>query len=1049
MTLSPASRAFRFGDWLVRPADLQLQRGEQTVTLEPRLMQVLSLLCSAPGQVFSADELLQRCWDGAELGDNPVHKCLALLRKALGDSASQPRYIRTLRGQGYCTLADVELLDAPAAVARWGGDSPFVGLRAFDARHAPVFFGRGSSLQSLSESLARQAEPGRTGATLLLGASGSGKTSLVQAGLLPRLLAGDGGLRIASHAGLNLDEVAAPRWAEEFASALLDLERDGQPCFAGHSAATLAELLLQAPGEHDPLPALLPTDGPPQLLWLDKFEALLNPAQGLHAALPAVLALLERLDRCDGLLLLLVCRNDYYPALAQTPWLLASKAWGGQVDLARPHAAELAQMLRLPAQLAGLQYGMDAQGRRLDDLLLAELQGSPDALPLLQHMLTELYERRSPEGELRAADYQQLGGLEGAIAARAEAVFSALGEAEQRCLSGVLARLVVMAEEAEACTSQAARWQALGSEAERQLVRSLIDARLFAACLVQGEPGFRLSHEALLRRWPRVADWIAAHGQALRTRARLEAAALRWQDQLIPQGRPLDEAVQLEAHGLPLSAELQGLITASVRRARRQRLQMRALWASLLALALAALVFGVLARRHAAEAAEQQHAAEGLVGFMVGDLADALRPLGKLEVLERISDRALAQLGQAGAQEPAVALQQTRALLVLAEVAHGRGQSDTLQRALQQADVALQALQPRVSKSELALAKQLQLQRGTVGFWRGQAALDQGRTADAEQGFRSYLAHAEAQMALDPADRSAWIERSYALNSLGTLAMRRLDYPGAAQAFAESHALKERALQASPDDTTLRADLADTASWLGTAQIALGHASAARDAFAAEADTLQRLLDAQPRAGQWMQRLANARQRLAEVQAALGNRAEALTGMQQALRLTERALALDPDNLSLRVTRHRIAFERAQLQSAAVPAELRDALRTAQTRHPNEMRLHLLALQALSDEQPQAELAPALRQRLNGQPASHSAYARALLLQAAQWQRLKDPGRAQQRCEQAAELLAPQAAQSRDFRLLRVWVAAQQCLGRPADEALQRLREQNVETTRS
>ncbi|MFN4117061.1 MAG: transcriptional regulator, partial [Inhella sp.] len=133
-----AATDFRFGDWLVRPASHALQRGDQTVALEPRLMQVLALLCSAPGQVFSADELLQRCWDDAELGDNPVHKCLALLRKALGDSASSPRYIRTLRGQGYCTVAPVEALDAPAPAQPWTGASPFVGLRAFDARHAPV-----------------------------------------------------------------------------------------------------------------------------------------------------------------------------------------------------------------------------------------------------------------------------------------------------------------------------------------------------------------------------------------------------------------------------------------------------------------------------------------------------------------------------------------------------------------------------------------------------------------------------------------------------------------------------------------------------------------------------------------------------------------------------------------------------------------------------------------------------------------------------------------------------------------------------------------------
>jgi hypothetical protein len=279
--------------------------------------------------------------------------------------------------------------------------------------------------------------------------------------------------------------------------------------------------------------------------------------------------------------------------------------------------------------------------------------------------------------------------------------------------------------------------------------------------------------------------------------------------------------------------------------------------------------------------------------------------------------------------------------------------------------------------------------------------------------------------------------------------MRRGDPDAAAKAFAESQALKERALRAQPNDAALRADLADTASWLGSAQIGLGRAAAARDAFLAEVGMLQALRDAQPGAGQWMQRRAGARQRLAEVQLALGERAVAQAGMQQALSLAEQALALEPQNLALQTIRHRSAFELAQLQGGPLPAALREALRSAQARHPADMRLQLLALQALSAEQPAADLAPTLRQRLDKQAASHPGYARALLLQAAQWQRLRDPRRAQQRCEQAAALLAPQAAQSRDFRLLRVWVGVQQCLGRPAEAALQLLQEQGVEPAES
>ncbi|MFN4115694.1 MAG: hypothetical protein ACK4F7_04230, partial [Inhella sp.] len=634
-------------------------------------------------------------------------------------------------------------------------------------------------------------------------------------------------------------------------------------------------------------------------------------------------------------------------------------------------------------------------------------------------------------------------------ATHAEAVVTRLAECEQRCLPGVLARLVVVAEDAEACTSQAARWRELSGEAERRLVRALIEARLFTACLVQGEPGFRLSHEALLRRWPRVAEWIAAHLQALRARARLEAAAQRWaeqgsrSDQLIPRGRPLDEAEQLQTHGLPLSATLQQHIQASAQRARRVRLQMRALWASLLLLALTALGFAVTAQRHAAEAAVQREAAEGLLGFMVGDMAEALRPLGRLDVLERISDRALQQLGRGGVADTAeTGLQQGRALIVLAEVAYGRGQFEQVTQAL---DRAAERLQPLVDLREpKALAQQLQQQLGALHFWRGQLALDEGRLDEAESAFRAYLAHSQVLMQLDPEDRKAWIELSYALNNLGTLNLSRGEWAPAVSAFSESLALKRRALASDPGDPELRADLADTLSWLGSAQLRQGQPSPARRAYADEVAMLERLHGEQPQAGRWMQRLSGARFRLGELTVLQGERDEGLAQLRRAQQLAQRALTLEPGHQGLAVDLKRIRFELALLEGRVLAPAMREALRAAQAQSPKDLRLHLLGLRALAGEQRQAELPadllPGLASLQDGLPD----YAQAFLLQAAALHRHGDGVGAQQRCERAAQLLAPRLADSRDPRLLLRWAQARDCLQRPAEETLQILREQGI-----
>src|SRR5689334_807196 len=100
-------RGFRFGDWQVDVGGNSLSHGDARATLEPRAMDVLRYLCRHPGAVIPAEELLQTCWGTAELGDNPVHKAIAQLRRALGDSSTEPRYIETVRKRGYRAIAAV------------------------------------------------------------------------------------------------------------------------------------------------------------------------------------------------------------------------------------------------------------------------------------------------------------------------------------------------------------------------------------------------------------------------------------------------------------------------------------------------------------------------------------------------------------------------------------------------------------------------------------------------------------------------------------------------------------------------------------------------------------------------------------------------------------------------------------------------------------------------------------------------------------------------------------------------------------------------------
>lgn len=139
---------FLLGDWLVDAGSHRLVRGDQVVALEPRPLAVLVALCRSAGQVVTPAMLLDACWPGQAQGDNQLHKVVANLRRALQDDAADPRYIETIRKQGYRMIAPIRVLSdgGPRSLSgAWRGKSPFRGLEPFDAEHADVCFGSTSA----------------------------------------------------------------------------------------------------------------------------------------------------------------------------------------------------------------------------------------------------------------------------------------------------------------------------------------------------------------------------------------------------------------------------------------------------------------------------------------------------------------------------------------------------------------------------------------------------------------------------------------------------------------------------------------------------------------------------------------------------------------------------------------------------------------------------------------------------------------------------------------------------------------------------------------
>lgn len=900
------ARFFHFGDWLIDREACLLTHDtiQKPVPVEPRAMDVLVTLCTHAGEVMSVDALLHLCWEGVVVGENQVHKAIAQLRRILGDNAGNARYIENIRKRGYRTVASVEALHEmrPGGPAEsWSDSSPFVGLDPFTERHAPVFFGREDATARLCDAVYARIEAGRA-FVLVLGSSGSGKTSLVQAGLIPALRSSERDFQLVATTTLDLGDIGEMPPITAVGGALLDLEVNGNALLSGQSAENIGTALKSDGADvvSAALDRLFPDRARAKVVvFVDRLEALFNAPAISEQNRSEFLRALDRLATGGAAIVIAACRNDFYANVAQEPVLMHGKSEGVHFDLSPPTRAEIAQMIRRPALAAGLTFGIDPRtAEQLDDTLCEGTAENPDALPLLQYTLHELYLQRSNHRELTVAAYHALGGIGGAIGKRAEATLNRLPERSQASLPRILSLIVTVND--QSVRSRRIPWLTLANDHERTLVHTFVEHRLFVSLVYDGEAVFGLAHEALLRQWSRVAAWISDHRQALHTRSRLEESARRWvwegrsADLLLPRGKLLEEARELlnRAH-IPLNAEVTSLIAASVQKARHADQRRIGALIGFAVIALCAVALGLRAHHAEAVAEERRREAEGLMDFMVGDLADKLRPLGRLDLLAGIGPKALSYLGniQPSDLPPTAREQQARALQTIGEVARFRSDPNEARRALLLAKTLLDT-----NLSQGYESAQLLKDLGADAFWLGQISLDAGRLDESEGYFRQYQHYSERMMARDPDDVDAWIEVSYASNSLGSVAQARGDNRAAAAAYQRSIALKRQALSRRPGDHALQADLADSLSWLGSARLEDGALREALDLFNQEQAQLTALRTAAPTELIWAYRLVIAMQRHALLLSATGNNSAAADELQANVALAQGLTQRDPTN---------------------------------------------------------------------------------------------------------------------------------------------------------
>jgi eukaryotic-like serine/threonine-protein kinase len=302
----------------------------------------------------------------------------------------------------------------------------------------------------------------------------------------------------------------------------------------------------------------------------------------------------------------------------------------------------------------------------------------------------------------------------------------------------------------------------------------------------------------------------------------------------------------------------------------------------------------VLQARRAEQAEQQAQArrqqAEDVLSFMLGEFADKLRPIGRLELLDSVGGKALKVLDRAGVPSAADRLQRAKALTVIGEVRISKRDLDAALEPLKAADELLQGDPPSPD-----LTASWRKAQGAAAFWLGEVAFRQRQSDPAERYWQRYRHVSEQWLQALPKDTDAQLELSYAENSLGSLQMRRGLLAQAESAFRQSFALKDALVRLHPDDAALRRDWSDTASWLGSALIQQGRYRSAATELERALAGIQTLRRSHPEDLAWLASEASVGANLGRARLAIGRQDPALWAL--AGEAASRVVRSDPVNL--------------------------------------------------------------------------------------------------------------------------------------------------------
>ena len=337
------------------------------------------------------------------------------------------------------------------------------------------------------------------------------------------------------------------------------------------------------------------------------------------------------------------------------------------------------------------------------------------------------------------------------------------------------------------------------------------------------------------------------------------------------------------------------------------------------------------------EAREQRRQAEGLVGFMLGDLKDKLEPIGRLDALDAVGSRALAyyqQQDKSQLSDDALA-QRSRALTLMGEIANTRGDLDGALGRYREAMASTEELARRYPKDPQRLFDHAQ-----NVFWVGEVAFQRGRAAEAERAMREYKRLADNMVALQPDNRKWQLEVKYSSSGLAAVLYDQRRYPEASRLFQQSLGILETLAAAEPGNVDYKKSLVETLGWLSDSRFGEGFVEDALTARERQAQFLDDLIKRYPADASYRLQAVPANWALGRLLAQNGDPQAGVEHLQKAVSLGEALLAAEPGNSD---TIEYTAGARFDLAGILAASGRRDEA-AAQTRAGCEQTNRLLSL---------------------------------------------------------------------------------------------------------